>query len=102
MGKMLQAQLFTGNDEWKEEMPLYEFILRFLAKQKVFRVTIYQGWLGFDGSHMSRPNDLFSFDETPVVVTFIDTEEKVHDTLVQLRKVVKIGLVVTHHVDIWE
>lgn len=99
---MLQAQIFIGNDEWKGEVPLYEYLLRFLAKQKVSGAIVYKAWLGFDGNHLNRPNDLFSFDETPIIISFFDQEDKVHEVLTLLRKEVKSGLILTHHVDIWK
>lgn len=98
---MLQAQIFIGNDQWKDELPLYEYILRFLVKQKVQGATVYRGWLGFDGKHLNRPNDLFSFDETPMVIAFIDDEDKVRTALTALRQEVKGGFIVTNHVDLW-
>lgn len=98
---MLQAQIFIGNDQWKGELPLYEYILRFLVKQRVQGATVYRAWLGYDGKHMNRPNDLFSFDETPMIISFIDEEEKVNSALTQLRKEVKSGFIVTNQVDKW-
>jgi PII-like signaling protein len=98
---MLQAQIFIGADHWKGEVPLYEYILQFLVRQKVMGATVYRGRLGFDGKHLSRPNDLFSFDETPMVIAFIDEEEKVKTALTRLRKEMKSGFIVTNHVDLW-
>ena len=98
---MLQAQIFISADHWKDEIPLFEYIMQFLVKQKVQGATVNRGRLGFDGKHLSRPNDLFSFDETPMVISFIDEEEKVKSALTLLRKEVKSGFIVTNHVDKW-
>ncbi|WP_138476258.1 DUF190 domain-containing protein [Dyadobacter bucti] len=98
---MLQAQIFIGTDHWKGGLPLYEYILQFLVKQKVQGATVYRASLGFDGKHLNRPNDLFSFDETPVVISFIDEEEKVKAALTLLRKEMKGGFIVTNHVEKW-
>jgi PII-like signaling protein len=98
---MLQAQIFVGTDQLKGEQPLYEYIFQFLVKQKVQGATVLRGRQGFDGKHLNRPNDLFSFDETPMIITFIDEEEKVKSTLTKLRQEVKSGFIITSHVDKW-
>ncbi|CAG4997921.1 hypothetical protein DYBT9275_01882 [Dyadobacter sp. CECT 9275] len=98
---MLQAQIFIGTDQWKGDQPLYEYILKFLVKQKVQGATVLRALSGFDGKHLNRPNDLFSFDETPMVITFIDEEDKVKSALTQLRHEVKSGFIITNHVDKW-
>lgn len=98
---MLQAQIFIGTDQWKGDQPLYEFILQLLVKQRVQGATLVRASMGFDGKHLNRPNDLFSFDETPMIITFIDEEEKVKSALTLLRSEVKSGFIITNHVDKW-
>jgi PII-like signaling protein len=99
---MLKAQIYIDQDELAAGEPLYEFILKFLIGQKVKGATMFRGRLGYgEGQHLNRPNDLFSFDETPVMITFIDTEAKVRDTLTELRKTVKSGFIITQQVEIW-
>jgi PII-like signaling protein len=99
---MLKAQIYIDQDELMGDEPLYEFILKFLIGQKIKGATVFRGRFGYgEGQHLNRPNDLFSFDETPAMITFIDDEIKVRDTLTQLRKTVKSGFIITQHVEIW-
>lgn len=75
---MLQAQIFIDKDELIGEKPLYEFIMQFLLLQHVKGATAFKGVMGFgEKEQMKRPNQLFSFDEPPMMITFIDDEEKV-------------------------
>ncbi len=99
---MLQAQIFIGEDHFFLEQPLYEYIMQLLMKEKIRGATVFIGRLGYDETkHLNRPYDLFSFDETPVLITFIDEEENVKSALTKLRKEVKSGFIITHHVDQW-
>ncbi len=99
---MLKAQIFIDQDELVGDKALYEFIMEFLIDQNIKGATMFRGRLGYgEGQHLKRPNDLFSFDETPIMITFIDEENKIRDTLTELRKTVKSGFIITQHVDIW-
>lgn len=99
---MLKAQIYIDQDELIDEQPLYEFILQFLIGRKIIGATVFRGRFGYgEAQHLNRPNDLFSFDETPVMITFIDDDQKVRDTLIELRKTVKSGFIITNQVEIW-
>jgi PII-like signaling protein len=99
---MLQAQIYIDKDELHGLQPLHEFIFKFLIKHKIKGATAFRGQIGFGpNQHMKRPDELFSFDEPPMMITFIDEEKKVKEVLQQLRKVMKNGLVITNPVEIW-
>jgi PII-like signaling protein len=97
---MLQAQIFIDQDEVYGSQPLYEFIIQFLLKHKIAGATAFRGLIGF-GEHqqMKRPDTFFSFDEPPILITFIDEDEKVLHTLTALRKKVSSGFIVTSKVE---
>jgi len=100
---MLQAQIFIDKDELHEEKKLYEYIMDFLFKSKVEGATAFEGLIGFGPGDrkMQRPNRLFSFDEPPMMITFVDKEEKVKHVIKELRKEFKGGLIITHPVEEW-
>ncbi|AYB31719.1 DUF190 domain-containing protein [Chryseolinea soli] len=98
---MLQAQIFIDKDELHGSQPLFEYIIRFLIRHKIKGATAFRGHIGFGlNQHLKRPDDLFSFDEPPMMITFIDEDEKVINTVSQLRKEFKNGLIITHPVEI--
>lgn len=98
----LKAEIYIHEDELMHDQPLYEFILKFLRQQHIQGATVFMGRFGYgDGLRLSRPHDLFSFDETPCMITFIDESEKVKSALTALREVVAIGLIITHTVEKW-
>jgi uncharacterized protein len=97
---MLQAQIFIDKDEVFGSQPLYEFIVQFLLKHKVAGATAFRGVIGFGEHHqVKRPDSLFSFDEPPMLITFIDEDEKVLHVLKELRKRVNSGFIVTNKVE---
>lgn len=99
---MLQAQIYINKDDLMDIKPLYEYILDFLLAHEILRATAFYGKLGYGKNRqMSRPDDLFSFDGIPIMIIFMDEEEKVKTTLKELRKEVKTGLIITTHVEIW-
>ncbi len=100
---MLQAQIFIDEDELFGTKSLHEFIVQFLIAQKIKGLTVFKGISGFgSNNHFHRPNDLFSFDETPILITFIDDTEKVKAVLTALRVEVKSGFIITNEVEQWK
>ena len=54
-----------------------DYIMEFLADADILGATAFQGGLGFgENQKIKRPGRLFSFDDPPMLVTFIDEEEK--------------------------
>lgn len=97
---MLQAQIYIDKDEVHGAQPLYEYIVQFLLKQKVAGATAFRGVIGFGEHHqVKRPDSIFSFDEPPIMITFIDEEEKVLHTLKELRKRISSGFIITTKVE---
>lgn len=97
---MLQAQIYIDKDEVFGTQPLYEYIMQFLLKHKVAGATAFRGVIGFGMHHqLKRPDNLFSFDEPPIMITFIDQDEKVLHTLTELRKRFTSGFIVTSQVE---
>lgn len=100
---MLQAQIFIDKDEIFGSQPLYEFIIKFLLKQNIAGATAFRGVTGFGEHHqLKRPDSLFSFDEPPMLIIFIDQDEKVLNTLAALRRQVSSGFIVTSKVERFE
>jgi len=98
---MLQAQIFIDKDELHGAEPLYEYLFKFLIKHKVKGATAFRGQIGFGpNQHLKRPDSLFSFDEPPMMITFIDQNEKVKKVIEQLRKEITGGFIITHEVEV--
>ncbi len=98
---MIQAQIFIDKDELHNEKKLYEFIMEFLLARKVAGATAFEGLIGFGPDRlMQRPKRLFSFDEPPMMIVFIDEDEKAKKVIAELRQEFKGGLIITSHVEV--
>ena len=99
---MLNAEIYIDKDKMKGTEPLHQFIMKLLMENGIVGATSFTGFSGF-GKHqiLKQPGRQFSFDETPMVITFIDEEEKVKAVLNELRKQYRGGFIVTHPVTQW-
>ena len=98
---MLQAQIFIDKDEMYKDTQFYTFIMEFLIRNDINGATAINGFMGFGANQkMKTPNRLFSFDEQPMVIIFIDEEEKVRRVVKELSKLVTNGIVVTQKVEV--
>ena len=98
----MQAQIFIDKDDLFGDRKLHEFVMDFLLSHKVIGATSFEGHSGFGPDHqLQRPDRLFSFDEPPMVVTFIDEDEKTKSVIRELRELFKGGLIVTSQVERW-
>ncbi len=100
---MLQAQIFIDKNDLQEDRPLYEYIMQFLLLHQIKGATAYKGMMCLVATqHMKLPDLIFSFDDPPIMITFIDDAAKVLDVLKQLRVTYKGGFIITHEVDSFE
>lgn len=100
---MIQAQIFIDKDELKGTKPLHQFIMQLLIENGIAGATSFIGYSGFGRHHrLKQPAQQFSFDETPMLITFIDEDKKVKEALTELRKQYRGGFIVTHLVESFE
>jgi len=96
---MKQASIFFDKDKYSNDKPMADYLMEFLVDQGVIGATVFRGEAGFGEDH---PGRLFSFDEPPMVITFVDEDERVNNTLTALRKKIKSGFIVVNQVEIWK
>lgn len=97
---MLQAQIYIDKEELIEGKPFHEFIMKFLIEHGISGATSFTGHSGFGKNQkMKRPNDLFSFDEPPMLIIFIDQDEKVRALIKTLRHITARGFITVHAVE---
>lgn len=100
---MLEAHIFIDKDELHNDRTLSEFIMTFLIQHKIIGATVFNGEAGFGKNQVIKhPSRLFSFDESPMLIVFVDEETKVLTTLTALRKEISSGFITTHKVDKFE
>lgn len=99
---MLQAQIFIDKDEMYKDTQLYAFIMEYLIQNDINGATSINGFMGFGTNQkLKTPNKLFSFDEQPMVIIFIDEDEKVKRVAKELSKIVNNGIIVAHKIEVF-
>lgn len=99
---MKQVQIYIDKDEWRGMKPLHQFIMELLMEHGIVGATTFEGFTGF-GKHqrLKQPTRQYSFDETPMLITFTDDDKKVKEVLTEIRKHYRGGFIVTHSVEQW-
>lgn len=100
-GRAKMLRIYIGeNDRWEGE-PLYEAIVKKLLMIDVAGATVYRGVIGYGAQqrvHKSRFLNLSS--DLPIMITIVDTEEKIKRVLPILDEMVDEGLIALSDVEI--
>jgi len=92
--------LVDETDTWNE-LPLYEAIVRRLVRLELAGATVQAGIMGFGSHHRVHRKRLFGVsDDRPIVISVIDTEDKIRAAAIEIRTMVKEGLVAISNVEV--
>ena len=90
---MLQVTLFLDQDDRVDDKPMHEHILHHLLHHHIAGATVFAGLGGFGSHrHLHYPRRLGASDEVPLMIVFIDEEERVRSVLPHLRELLPNGL----------
>jgi len=102
----LQAQakmmriLIGESDKWHGK-PLHQALVQALRANDIAGVTVYRGILGYGANRrMHKDSTLKLSHDAPILLTVVDTEEKLRAFFPVLDQMVKQGMVVLSDVDI--
>jgi PII-like signaling protein len=96
----LMRIFFGENDKWNGK-PLHEAIVASLRANDIAGVTVYRGILGYGANRRIHKDAALSLShDRPIMLSVVDTEEKLRGFLSQLDQMVKQGLVVLSDVDV--
>jgi PII-like signaling protein len=94
-------RIFIGeNDKWRG-MPLYKALLESMRANDIAGVTVYHGILGYGANRrIHKDSALHLSHDRPVMLSVVDTEEKLRAYFPILDQMVLQGLVVLSDVDV--
>ena len=100
-GKAKLMRIYIGeNDKWNGK-PLYEGIVSGLRAHDIAGVTVYRGILGYGANRRIHKDAALSLShDRPILLSIVDTEEKLRGFMPVLDQMVQQGLVVLSDVDI--
>lgn len=100
-GKAKMMRIYIGeNDKWNGK-PLHEAIVNGLRAHDIAGVTVYRGILGYGANRRIHKDAKLSLShDRPILLSVVDTEEKLHNFIPILDEMVQQGLVVLSDVDV--
>lgn len=97
--KMMRI-LIGENDKWRG-MPLHEAIVQSLRANEIAGVTVYKGILGYGANRRIHKESTLSLShDAPVLISVVDSEEKLRAYLPILDEMIQQGLVALSDVDV--
>ncbi|MGA7683637.1 MAG: DUF190 domain-containing protein [Terriglobales bacterium] len=100
-GKAKLMRIYVGeNDKWNGK-PLYEGIVSGLRAHDIAGVTVYRGILGYGANRRIHKDAALSLShDRPILLSIVDSEEKLKAFMPILDQMVQQGLVVLSDVDV--
>lgn len=100
-GKAKLMRIFVGeNDKWNDK-PLYKALIESMRANDIAGATVYQGILGYGANRrIHKDSALHLSHDRPMMLSVVDTEEKLRAYLPVLDQMVQQGLVVFSDVDV--
>lgn len=100
-GKAKLMRIFIGESDRWQEQPLHEALIRAMRANDLAGATVYRGILGY-GAHrrVHKQKPLLLSQDNSIMISVVDTEEKLKEVLPVIDKMVQEGLVVLSDVDI--
>ena len=94
-------RVFLGEaDKWHEE-PLYDAIVKKLRMMEIAGATVYRGILGYGAKgHQHKASFFHPMRDLPVMISVIDTEEKISSAAAVIEEMLEDGLIVISDADI--
>jgi PII-like signaling protein len=100
-GNAKLMRIYVGeNDKWHDK-PLHEALLQALRANDIAGVTVYRGIMGYGANRRIHGDKTLSIShDRPMMLSIVDTEEKLRAFLPVLDDMIQQGMVVLSDVDI--
>jgi PII-like signaling protein len=91
---MLEAKIFLDEGDIYESKPMHEYLMRYLMHHGISGASVFEAYEGYGKKHhLHHLRGIGTVDESPLMILFIDDEEKVKAVLPHLKEVVSDGLI---------
>jgi PII-like signaling protein len=87
-------RIFIGESDKKEQLPLYEWIVRRAKKEGIAGATVLRGIEGYGAHSQIHTAKILQLSTSlPVIIELIDTLDKINQFLPILEEVIEGGLI---------
>jgi PII-like signaling protein len=98
-GKLLR--IFIGEQDRREHMPLYEWIVRRARERNLSGATVLRGVEGFGArSVLHKANLLDLSADLPIIIEIVDTEDAIESFLLEIDEAISEGLATVERVEV--
>ncbi len=97
---MLEVTIFLDEDDMFNNESLHQYIMKYLLHHHIMGASMFAAMGGYGTKrHLHNPRKIGAADEGPMMILFIDDEEKVGVVLPHLKEIVAEGLIVLKKVE---
>lgn len=99
-GKAKLMRVFLGEADRHHGEPLYDAIVKRLMMMDIAGATVYRGILGYGAKgHTHKQNLLHTNRDLPIMISVVETEEKLRQAAEAVEEMIQDGLIVISDVD---
>lgn len=99
-GKAKMLRIHFGQDDKWHDKPLYEAIVMKCRELDIAGATVFRGIEGYGASTLIHKRHLLGSSDYPIMVSVIDTEEKIRALIPVLDEMVDEGLIAMSNVEV--
>ncbi len=99
-GKAKMLRIHFGEDDRWHDKPLYEAIVIKCRELDIAGATVFRGIEGYGASTLIHKRHLLRSSDRPIMVSVIDTEEKIKSLIPALDEMVDEGLIAMSEVEV--
>ena len=99
-GKAKMLRIHFGEDDKWQEKPLYEAIVIKCRELDIAGATVFRGIEGYGASSLIHKQHFLRSSDRPIMVSVVDTEEKIKSLIPALDEMVGEGLIAMSEVEV--
>ena len=100
-GPAKMLRIYVGQDDRWEGKPLYEQIVARIKAADLAGATVYRGTMGYGADQRMHPSGRLGLShDLPIMITVVDSEDRIREVLPMLDEMVTEGLVVLSDVEV--
>lgn len=100
-GKAKMLRIYFGEDDKWKDKPLYRVIVEKCRELDIAGATVLRGIAGYGASSLIHRSHMLSFShEAPLMVSVVDSEDKIERLIPFLDQIVDQGLIATSDVEV--
>jgi uncharacterized protein len=99
-GKAKMLRIHFGEDDKWHDQPLYEAIVMKCRELDIAGATVFRGIEGYGASTLIHKHHLLRSSDRPIMVSVVDSEEKIKRLIPVLDEMVDEGLIAMSEVEV--